>query len=147
MYLSSLPNDCCLCWLFILLISKTSCWMVPVLLAMHDWFHQTFLNLDHWSYLIHPKWPLYRVVLFFSHFLMLGDVCLHDTFSNHLYYFQAKTRVLVASKSFELWGNRCIFEFGRENLAVQWAAFVGFTHLLVKDTLIQLDSAFETALS
>lgn len=66
LYFSILPKDCCLFWLFILLLSKTSYWMVPVFWVMHDWFHQTFLYLDHWSYLKHPKWPLYRVVLFFS---------------------------------------------------------------------------------
>ena len=29
---------------------------------------------------------------------------------------------------------RFIFEFVRESLAVQWPEFVGFTHMLVKDT-------------
>lgn len=78
---------------------------------------------------------------------MLSDLCLHDTFSNYLYYFQAKTKEFwFASKSFQLWRNGCIFEFVRESLAIQWVEFVGFTHLLLKDTIIQLDWAFGTAL-
>ena len=38
------------------------------------------------------------------------------------------------------------FEFVRESLAIQWVEFVGFTHLLLKDTIIRLDWAFGTAL-
>lgn len=142
-------------WVFILLWLKTSCWMVPVLLAMHDWFHQTFHNLDHWSCLKHPKWPLYRVVLFVliswcsAAYVRVWQLLKLLPLFYKLTVTLNSSLVTCTSESFVLWWySSCILIFwGREKLAIDWDSFVDWTHLLLKNNSDPVGLAFKPVLS